>query len=142
MLRLIHNILMVDDDEDDQFLFQEALQQINEVCCCEIVSNGSEAIKKLGIPPPPDIIFLDLNMPIMNGFECLRNLRAQENYKDIPVVVYSTTNDKQSIELLKSLGATAFFQKPTDFSHLQFKLKKLLGDVSNGNALPVDDFVI
>ena len=141
-MREVQHILMVDDDADDQFLFVEALKQIQQSCTCEIANNGLEALEKLDTLPEPEIIFLDVNMPIMNGFDCLRSLRAHDSYKHIPVIIYTTTKDAESVNLFRNLGANAYFQKPINFSQLQFKLKKLLGMHTPNQKYWDADFVI
>ena len=73
----IRNILLVDDDADDQLLFRSALSQVDSQVNIQTASNGAVALKQMEIPPPPDIIFLDLNMPVMNGYECLKALKKK-----------------------------------------------------------------
>ncbi len=126
MTKNIEHILVVDDDEDDQMLFKEALKQINSLVNCEIAFNGAEALAKLKTMPVPDIIFLDLNMPVMNGFECLRAIKKEQIFQDIPVIIFTTANDNATIEQSRKLGATAFFHKPIDFNNLLNKLQQLL----------------
>jgi CheY-like chemotaxis protein len=144
MTTSVQHILMVDDDEDDQFLFRKALKEVNTSVNCETAGNGSEALKKLQIPPPPDIIFLDLNMPVMNGFECLVVLKKEKKYKNIPVVIFTTANDMATIEQSRALGANAFFHKPIDFAHLLTKLHKLLNFIpgTNNQSVSTADFII
>ena len=127
-------VLMVDDDMDDQLLFQRALKKIDLSLICETAEDGAEALIKLEIPPPPDVIFLDLNMPVMNGFECLSVLKKEEKYKNIPIIIYSTANDAGTIEKAREMGANAFFSKPADFSLLSAKLKNLLYSISDPNT--------
>lgn len=127
-------ILMIDDDEDDQMLFQQALSDINKSVTFYTAINGQDALKKLETPPPPDIIFLDLNMPIMNGFECLSALKKEKRYQHIPVVIFTTANDAGTIEQSRKLGASAFFHKPVDFSHLREKLSKVINGITGKNS--------
>lgn len=143
-MRKAVQILMVDDDIDDQLLFQRALKKIDSSFGCEIAEDGVEALVKLEIPPPPDLIFLDLNMPVMNGFECLIALKKEEKFKDIPVIIFSTACDNITIEKTRELGANAFFPKPTDFSHLLSKLDNLLHSMSDTTTPrhPLPDFVL
>lgn len=119
-------ILMIDDDEDDQLLFKEALKQVNENVACNTALNGEEALKTLQSSALPDVIFLDLNMPIMNGFECLKALKKEKFYKQIPVIIFTTANDLATIEKCRKLGASGFFHKPIDFNLLLLKLQQLL----------------
>ncbi|MEO6668317.1 MAG: response regulator [Ferruginibacter sp.] len=118
-------ILLVDDDADDQLYFVDAIAEINPSIECKIVNNGLEALQELEILPAFDFIFLDLNMPIMNGFECLGSLKKVDQYKDIPVVIFTTSKNPYDIERTKELGADWFFTKPTNFSILCDKLKQI-----------------
>ena len=137
-------ILMVDDDEDDQMLFKEALKQVNTSVRCDTAMNGADALQKLKSVPPPDMIFLDLNMPIMNGFECLKALKKEQFYQDIPVIIFTTANDSATIEKSKKLGATAFFHKPIDFDLLLTKLRQIVGSIPPASRPPFStpDFII
>lgn len=118
------NILMVDDDADDQLLFENALQEIDATIHCEIANNGIEALDKLKTFIP-DVVFLDLNMPMMNGMECLAAMKKNKQLANIPVIIFTTTNDKFSIVTTKEMGATAFFHKPIEFNKLRKKLLEL-----------------
>ncbi len=119
-------ILLVDDDIDDQVYFKDAVNELCDTLRCEIASNGLEALGRIDVPPPPDLIFLDLNMPVMSGFECLASLKKQERYKDIPVVIFTTSKNNQDIDQARQMGANLFFTKPTNFKILCAKLDKIL----------------
>lgn len=77
-------VLMVDDDADDQLLFANAMQEIDATMHYEIANNGIEALEKLKTFVP-DVIFLDLNMPMMNGMECLAALKKNKMLAQIPL---------------------------------------------------------
>ncbi len=119
---------IADDDQDDQDLFINALQQIDEYCVCNTAFDGEDALGKLSdsVLPLPDIIFLDLNMPKMNGKQCLAKIKGIENLKHIPVVIYSTSSDKNEIEETNRLGAAFFLQKPNRFNELCNALEKII----------------
>ena len=120
-------ILLVEDDTDDQLFFVDAVKEIEPTLECGIASNGLEALDHLDkVPPPPSIIFLDLNMPIMNGFECLAKLKAIKQYKEIPVVIFTTSNQPVDVERTISMGAKLFLTKPPDFEVLKDKLHDIL----------------
>ena len=120
-------ILLVDDDTDDQLFFVDAVKEIQPTLECDIASNGLEALDHLDkLPPPPSIIFLDLNMPIMNGFECLAKLKEIKQYKEIPVVIFTTSNQPVDVERTISMGAKLFLTKPPDFEVLKDKLHDIL----------------
>ena len=125
-MKKVERILLVDDDADDQIYFRDAVNELNETLKCEVANNGQEALEKIEQPPLPDCIFLDLNMPVMNGYECLAHLRSEDRYKNIPVVIFTTSKNVQDIDLARRMGANLFFTKPTNFSTLCAKLNKIL----------------
>lgn len=123
---MTHKILLVDDDADDQFFFKDAIRNISKTVQCEVANNGLEAIDHLhNIPPPPSLIFLDLNMPMMNGYECLEKIKLLPDFRDIPVVIFSTSNNPKDRELTKKLGAKIFLTKTSDFRQLQIQLREI-----------------
>lgn len=122
-------ILLVDDDEDDRLIFCEVLESINEKITYEIATTGIEALEKLKNTPLPDIIFLDINMPILNGFECLTQIKDQKELKEIPVVMYSTAANEATIKTAYLLGAHSFFTKPNTHAEIEKRLKEILKEV-------------
>ncbi len=123
----VPTILLVDDDIDDQEMFMSALEFIDESIICYTAPNGYEAIMQLNSAEfLPDLIFLDLNMPVMNGVQFLREIKATHKAKDVPVVIYSTASDMQTIQEAKQLGAFEFITKPEKFSELVGLLHGLL----------------
>jgi CheY-like chemotaxis protein len=112
-------ILVVDDDNDDVLLFREAIKEIDGSCDCMIASNGEEALKVLEVSDRrPDIIFMDLNMPRMNGKQCLVELKKNPDLAEIPITIYSTSKLEREIQEIYHLGATSFFTKPSNFNEL------------------------
>lgn len=118
-------ILLVEDDTDDQEFFTEALHTIHPSIQCAIANNGEEALDIVSKPPLYDIIFLDLNMPKMGGFEFLRILKGS-NHKDIPVVILSTSDNPKDIAQSKKLGAAMYCVKPTSYDDLFEELKTIV----------------
>ena len=120
-------ILLVDDDEDDQFFFMDALKEVYPSVQCEIANNGLEAIGQLkSVSPLPSIIFLDLNMPLMNGYECLAGLKKDERLRNIPIVIYTTSTNNAELERIGRLGAKAILSKPSDFDILKMQLGEIM----------------
>jgi len=119
---------IADDDQDDKELFINALQQIDEHFIYITASDGEEALKKLlDITfQLPEIIFLDLNMPKINGKQCLIKIKENKTLQDIPVIMYSTTADKKEMEEINQLGAAFFLQKPNRFDELCNALEKIV----------------
>lgn len=119
-------ILVVDDDPGDQNFFCEALNDIPIKVECSIAINGRDALDAIQTPPPPDIIFLDINMPIMGGFETLLVIKADARYRDIPVIMISTSKHDHDMERSKRLGAAQYIIKPTNFNQWRTELNNIL----------------
>jgi CheY-like chemotaxis protein len=112
-------ILLVDDDLDDQGLFQDAVRQVDDEIKLVTAINGIDALDKLKhIDPLPDFIFLDLNMPLMNGMQCLQELKRSPQLKHIPVIMYSTSSYKKDMDSTREAGAADYIVKPSSFSDL------------------------
>lgn len=111
---------IVDDDIDDQDLFIEAVNEVDNSIECLSASNCEDALdllknRKIDLP---DMIFLDLNMPRLNGKQCLAELKRQAHLRDIPVIIYSTSSEKRDIDETSKLGAAHFLTKPNKFEEL------------------------
>jgi CheY-like chemotaxis protein len=120
-------IILADDDPDDCFFFQEALRELDIPSDLDIVNNGEELIRHLNLKEDlPDILFLDLNMPKKNGCACLREIRNDSRWKDLFVVMYSTTLDETIIQTLSANGANHFIQKPVLFNTLKRMIRRAL----------------
>jgi CheY-like chemotaxis protein len=111
---------IVDDDIDDQQFLIEALTKNDPSAGYHTAFNGREAIihLKKDLPLVPDAIFLDLNMPRMNGKECLAELKSIPFLQDIPIIIYSTTSDQNEIQKTMSKGASHFLIKKSSFKEL------------------------
>ncbi len=126
MLQKIKHVFLVDDDEDDQLFFVEAMQEIDPSIHCSIAENGRKALNRLkAIVELPDIIFLDINMPELNGFDCLKELKKCPRLHTIPVIMLSTSVSFKDISYSEELGATLFFTKPSSYTKLCELLKKV-----------------
>ncbi len=121
MTRKINSVLLTDDDPDDRFLFEEALLSADPKISYTSAVDGLDAIEKLSKGDLPDLIFMDVNMPRMNGISCLQELRQMPKLSKIPVIMYSTSSYYRD-ECFR-LGADAYIEKPSDFAKLCEKLK-------------------
>lgn len=119
--------LVIDDDSDDRELFSEALASVDPAIVCDQATDGAEALKRLTTQEidQPDIVFLDINMPVMNGWQFLTLLKSEDRYKDIPVIVYTTSSNLKDKLIADDLGALCFITKPHAFG----RLKNMLGIV-------------
>ncbi len=137
-------ILLADDDHDDAFLFQEALEQVPVKSQLSVAENGFELLQILReLSGKPDIIFLDMNMPVKNGLECLEEIRDMAGYEQVPIVILSTSIAQSLWESAYRSGANLYIQKPTSFNGLIDILKKcLLGQTGATAPKGLEQFLI
>ncbi len=119
-------LLLIDDDTDDTDLFREALEEVDASMQLHCSENGEEALFLLKETDKPEIIFLDINMPRMNGWECLKRLKSNDTYKDIPVIMYSTSSHQHEINRAINMGALSFITKPHSYGELINMLKGVI----------------
>ena len=116
---LYKNILLIDDDTDDQEIFLTALESVSKTVVCTTISDAREALHQLSKKQmTTDLIFLDLNMPVMTGQQFLTALKEDKELRHIPVIVLSTSSNTTTIRLAKELGAKDFITKPDKFNDL------------------------
>ena len=129
------NLLLVEDSEDDAFFFGRTLQKSGFDCTYEHVHNGAEAVDYLISAARsnalPQVIFLDLKMPVLNGFDVLEWMQSQNSLKPVRVVVLSGSDQPSDKERATKLGAAAYFVKPLKTSDLTF-LKEVCPKPSMG----------
>jgi CheY-like chemotaxis protein len=115
------NVLLADDDQDDCYFFDKALNEIPISTKLTIVPDGEKLMNYLyeNSEHLPDVLFLDINMPRKNGIECLFEIKQNKKLKDIPVVMFSTTNSWDAISMLFKSGAHVYIHKPGDFAQLK-----------------------
>lgn len=118
---------LIDDDREDRKLFSFILSDVDTAHTCIPAENGQVALDKLKADEAfvPDFIFLDLNMPIMGGKECLPELKKIPRLKDVPVVIYTTSSNERDVEETRQLGADHFLVKPNDTDNLEQILRSL-----------------
>ena len=117
-------ILLIDDDDDDQFIFLAALEDVAPASRCHISNNALEAFQYLDArAETPDMLFVDLNMPLMNGFEFLLILKKDPRFSRVPVIIFSTSDNPEDQDRAKELGALQFITKTADFELLKKDLR-------------------
>lgn len=123
----MRSVYLADDDADDRLLFEEALMEVSHNVELTTANNGEQLMKILDqtTPPPPHLIFLDLNMPLKNGFECLEAIKKDKKLKHIPVVIFSTSCQKEAIDNVYSKGADYYICKPDNFQKLKTVLNQM-----------------
>lgn len=135
--------LVIDDDCDDTELFTEAIGSVDASVSCYNASDGKLALDKLYNREieRPDLIFLDINMPVMNGWQVLSNLKGSESLRAIPVIMYSTSSKTSDITTALSSGALCFFTKPNSFLILKSILQLVVDYMERGNLDKVCDAI-
>jgi CheY-like chemotaxis protein len=113
------NIILTDDDPDDCYIFSSLSKEVNEKVKITCFTDCMSLLVHLEHSDPPDIIFLDLNMPILSGQDCLKNIKDHPAWKKIPVVIYSTAARKNIIDECYELGASLYIVKPNDSESLR-----------------------
>jgi CheY-like chemotaxis protein len=119
-------ILLIDDDLDDQAIFSDAVKSFDSSVHFYCANNGEEGLNRLkNSIVLPDAIFLDINMPVMNGKECLAEIKADKRLRNIKITMYSTSNAEVEKNVFKAMGAD-FMTKPTCFKELVKMLSEYL----------------
>ncbi len=120
-------ILLVDDDEIQRIKFKKVCKEIKSSNTVFEAENGENALTLLEDKNKPyDLIISDLNMPRMNGFELLLKLKKNDQYKNIPVVIMSTSNNPLDLKKCFDLGISGYFMKPLKYTEYAKKVISLL----------------
>jgi CheY-like chemotaxis protein len=120
-------IFYTDDDYDDLEFFKEIVNEFNQDYNVVTQSDGFELLHALDNPPPnPYVVFLDINMPGMNGLEILKKVRSLAEHQQLPIVMFSTSNDETIIEKTRLLGATYYMPKSGVFENLKKSIEHAL----------------
>ena len=119
-----HNLLLADDDNDDCTFFKEALEDLPISANLLTVHDGVQLMNYLSTKADtlPDVLFLDLNMPLKNGFECLSEIKSSREFENVPVIIFSTSLNMEVVDLLYQKGAHYYIRKPGEYD----KLKKVI----------------
>jgi CheY-like chemotaxis protein len=123
-----NNVLLIDDDQDDVELFEEALQHVAPSVSFRCITDEKKELADFLMQSGamPDLIFLDINLPSVNGWECLRRIRNEEPLCAVPVIMYTTTSQLSEKESAICSGAVGLITKPNDFRELERLLHSVL----------------
>lgn len=139
-------VYLADDDADDRFLFEEALMEVRKNVKITMLNNGEQLMKCLDEKKThqPNLIFLDLNMPLKNGIECLEEIKKDNDLKNIPVIIFSTSTLNETINQVYTKGANYYMCKPDNFGTLKLLLDKVFSlNLSGAQNQPNrDNFII
>jgi CheY-like chemotaxis protein len=139
-------VILADDDEDDRLFFTDAFEELKITTKVSTFNDGVYLMDHLNSADItlPEILFLDLNMPRKSGIDCLKEIRANDRFKDIAIAIYSTSSSEEDVENTFVLGANIYIKKPSDFK----KLKKVLSEIVtinwqyHTNGLNKDNFLL
>ena len=122
------HILLADDDEDDRVLFTHALNELKMDIIVHTVKDGFELMDYLEKKANdlPQLLFLDLNMPRKNGFECLKEIRSNLKMTEMAIAILSTSLAEKDIEETFLSGANVYINKPKNFDDLKSVLNKVV----------------
>jgi CheY-like chemotaxis protein len=144
-LKPLH-ILLADDDEADRLLFKDAFAELALKTKVQMVKNGIELMEWLNKDDIrlPHLLFLDLNMPLKNGIECLKEIKSNDRLKNISIAIYSTSDNEKDMDETFLNGANIYITKPNDFGMLKQILNKAVS-VTNfyeGNPVNRENFFL
>lgn len=140
-----YRLLLADDDTDDHIFFREALGEL-PAAHLTIVSNGIELMRFLNAQLTflPDMLFLDLNMPLKTGYECLAEIKGHNELMKLPVIIFSTSFEAELANLLYETGAHYYIRKPGEFHNLKELIHKAIKLTLNSGGFqpPKGDFLL
>jgi CheY-like chemotaxis protein len=124
----VKNIVLADDDDDDCLLFQDVVSDLKINANITIARNGQEVLQLLldESNAIPDLIFLDMNMPLRDGMECLKEVRKSRRLKKVPVIILSTSSHAQTVQDVFDEGANLFIRKPDAFNKLRTIMARII----------------
>lgn len=129
-------VLFVDDDADEFYLFNEAIEQSEQQVKMTRAKDGNDLMKILTTGDPPDVIFMDLNMPYKDGLETLIELKSSSLLKHIPVIIFSTSSSPFQINMCFEQGANLYVVKPETFDQITKMVNKVFSVDWKTNVSP------
>ena len=126
------HFFLIDDDEDELDIFMEAISRLNFPCKCTYAQSADQALDILAYLIP-DIVFIDVNMPRINGFECIKKIRSKAGHENTCLVIYSNGINEAAIENARSAGANLCIKKTNNISDLVSSIEDL---VINRESVP------
>lgn len=119
------HVLIAEDDDDDFLIFSLAIAEIEIAVAITRAKDGEKLLQVLS-DNIPDILFLDIQMPCKGGRECLREIRANHRYDDLPIIIYSSFTDLNTIEYCFREGSNLYTIKPSSIGELTGILRSIL----------------
>jgi CheY-like chemotaxis protein len=122
------SVILAEDDEDDRLFFRDALHELTIPTRLTTVNDGEQLMTLLNNAENvlAQVLFLDINMPRKSGFDCLAEIKSSERLKTLPVIIFSTSFDKEVVDQLRDLGANYYMRKPGGFLRLKEIIQRSL----------------
>jgi DNA-binding response OmpR family regulator len=120
----VTTVLIGEDDDDDFLIFSSVIKELHFDVLLTRAENGDLVIKLID-QENPDILFLDILLPLKDGRKCIQEIRANKKYDSLPVIVYTALSDLESIEFFYRNGANLYVVKPSSFADLKAALEKI-----------------
>ena len=117
------HFFLIDDDEDELEIFMEALSKLNFACKCTYAQRAEQALDILNYLKP-DVVFVDIDMPDLNGFECVKQIRAKEGHQHTRLLIYSNSKNDINLETALACGASGVIKKTTSISALVSEMRQ------------------
>jgi CheY-like chemotaxis protein len=119
------HVLLAEDDEDDYYVFSLAIAEVPVKVLLTRAEDGEKLMRLLD-EKMPDILFLDLRMPLKDGHACLREIRADKRFDKLPIIIYSSLEDLRNIEMCYREGANLYAIKPSTLGELSAIIERIL----------------
>jgi CheY-like chemotaxis protein len=138
------NILLVEDDSDDVMFFKEALQKLDIISHVTIATTCEALFDDLEIEVQYDLIFLDINLPLMNGKDCLKHIKGSEKYKEIPIIMFTGSSEENDVNHSFDNGAHYHVVKPYAHSNYVESLRIVMSHnwKEKQSRPPKDQFLV
>lgn len=120
----VRNVLMAEDDDDDFELFSEVIRNLSLKVLLARAQNG-DVLMKILHEEVPDILFLDILMPCKNGKDCLHEIRSNKKFDDLPIIVYTSVRDLETVEFCYRKGTNMFVYKPHTYGELVQTIERI-----------------
>lgn len=138
-----YKFLVADDDADDFLFLKDALGEIAPDVEVSHLDSCVKLVEMMKENEIPDLIFLDLNMPVLSGRDCMKQIRIHHHWKDVPVIIYSTSKAEKDVNSCLKDGADLYIVKPNSFQSLLILIKKVMSiDWTNRSILNKDQFLL
>jgi CheY-like chemotaxis protein len=132
------DIILADDDFEDRSFFREVLQDLKPGSTLLEFEDGKQLMDHLGdLDKLPHLIFLDINMPLKTGIQCLKEIRENARFSNVPLIIFTTSSSKFEVDNAYNCGANLYIRKPYLYKEGVEALRKFFSDFDSSSILKV-----